>query len=1276
MRIIHIFVVLCEILFVKCQIPSDNFLFGTTRSNVVWFLNGTKEWTDSNKKPTSTGINFTQKFQGLHGTSYFHARNYLVFSYKGTKSIFLSDITSKINVYSYIGTSTTVGHVAVDWLSGNVYWCDGTFGWIGMLPLPASVERATINDKFKVVVDKYLDIPTGIAVEPSHQWIFWTDVGKQPKIERSSLEGKERNVLVLHGLIRPVSITVDTTSNRIYWTDPIRGTIESCDFYGNDRKVLRTDTNAQYYGIEVYKNFVFVSETSKNEILVFSDTDGSPVSDPYGPGVKVSSIGYYTNENQVVSNAACATKGCEHICIIGSDSAATCTCQDGYTLHTDGLQCTAETHVLERSIVFVNNSRICALPITYININQLLKIEADCDVGGVSSGTITHLAINVAGDEIYFTVDTTIYSQKFYQTASSIYTASSQITGLTYDWATNNIYWTLSGSNVIYKGAISGTTQTISTPSAVITLQKPTYITISSLESVIFAVTGENSKQIEIVNLSNSSSNSLQKTGLINPKWLTYNSPKDRLYWTDGKKLGSITSAGNDFKIMSIGGIHVHTKHGIGVYKDYLLWLQSTGGSTSMYVDELNSEDPIYSFALEDLSSPSMFVFYDKNIQPQGNVPCVKNNGGCQQICFVHGYFAKCDCHLGYQLQADEKSCIPENIDTTSFLTIDKLSNRLYKVYNSTVISSVDTGVISPADVAVDYKTDSIVWIESSSGDSIKSIKMDGTSETTITSESSRITSVDVDSSTSNIFYTTSSSIKVFSPKDSTKRSLLPGLSQPDHIALYPAKGQMFWTEKSNGQSVIKQAPMDGSSEEEFARYTEDKMKSPTDIVIDMTDDRLIWSDAGTDRVESISLSNRNDARIILSTTAERPVAVDVDQQYIYFIGQGQRSVTRINKDGTNSQVVFHSILFGRLVTIHKMTETRISEHELCKTNNGQCSKLCLPSGQNTRTCQCREGVSISPDGKICTGDIQCPDSYIDVYIDNQCTRYPDVSCKYECKPGFKKNPNVTEIKCLPHGSWEIESNPLCTRILCLTSITNGNLSSTCNRFTGTKCSFTCGDGYDKVVTTMECLANGQWSEDTTSVCKLGNTETSDDGLSTGAIIGLACGGIVLVVIAVAAIVTCQLQRMRKDSQKMKEELQVAYQRDYNSSTSGYSYTTETTTAADVEVYDEIVEDKMFTEKMQTAKALSESSSSHRYSKWPESDLPPPDYLDVVDVNHVNGRYSPFPERKSTYNSQSNAPTAEGYIRACTIDGDTNGYMTPLSSSINKSNTPSYNNHM
>ena len=35
----------------------------------------------------------------------------------------------------------------------------------------------------------------------------------------------------------------------------------------------------------------------------------------------------------------------------------------------------------------------------------------------------------------------------------------------------------------------------------------------------------------------------------------------------------------------------------------------------------------------------------------------MKDNGGCQQICVVHGYFAKCECYFGYRLQTDENSC-------------------------------------------------------------------------------------------------------------------------------------------------------------------------------------------------------------------------------------------------------------------------------------------------------------------------------------------------------------------------------------------------------------------------------------------------------------------------------------------------------------------------------------------------------------------------------------------------------------------------------------------
>lgn len=62
------------------------------------------------------------------------------------------------------------------------------------------------------------------------------------------------------------------------------------------------------------------------------------------------------------------------------------------------------------------------------------------------------------------------------------------------------------------------------------------------------------------------------------------------------------------------------------------------------------------------------------------SVPCVKDNGGCQQICVVHGYFEKCDCHLGYQLQADEKSCISGKMYKYFFMSY-LVSSNCFLVY-------------------------------------------------------------------------------------------------------------------------------------------------------------------------------------------------------------------------------------------------------------------------------------------------------------------------------------------------------------------------------------------------------------------------------------------------------------------------------------------------------------------------------------------------------------------------------------------------------------------
>jgi hypothetical protein len=56
------------------------------------------------------------------------------------------------------------------------------------------------------------------------------------------------------------------------------------------------------------------------------------------------------------------------------------------------------TPSLNSHIVLWNNP-LTALPITYINIFNYLAMASDCGVGGTSTGTITHLVINVENEK-------------------------------------------------------------------------------------------------------------------------------------------------------------------------------------------------------------------------------------------------------------------------------------------------------------------------------------------------------------------------------------------------------------------------------------------------------------------------------------------------------------------------------------------------------------------------------------------------------------------------------------------------------------------------------------------------------------------------------------------------------------------------------------------------------------------------------------------------------------------------------------------------------------
>ena len=78
--------------------------------------------------------------------------------------------------------------LAVDWVAGNVYWTDPKFNVIEMARLNGSCRY--------VVVTGNVDKPTAIAVDPRHGFLFWSDAGKEPRLERARLDGSDRFVLM------------------------------------------------------------------------------------------------------------------------------------------------------------------------------------------------------------------------------------------------------------------------------------------------------------------------------------------------------------------------------------------------------------------------------------------------------------------------------------------------------------------------------------------------------------------------------------------------------------------------------------------------------------------------------------------------------------------------------------------------------------------------------------------------------------------------------------------------------------------------------------------------------------------------------------------------------------------------------------------------------------------------------------------------------------------------------------------------------------------------
>ncbi|XP_048001348.1 prolow-density lipoprotein receptor-related protein 1 [Leguminivora glycinivorella] len=120
--------------------------------------------------------------------------------------------------------------LAVDWVAGNIYWCDK-----GTDTLEVS---RTDGAHRRVLLRTGLQEPRALALHPARGTIYWSDWGTNAHIGRAGMDGSSPSIIISAGLGWPNALVIAHASNELYFADAREDYIAVADLDGKHVKVL------------------------------------------------------------------------------------------------------------------------------------------------------------------------------------------------------------------------------------------------------------------------------------------------------------------------------------------------------------------------------------------------------------------------------------------------------------------------------------------------------------------------------------------------------------------------------------------------------------------------------------------------------------------------------------------------------------------------------------------------------------------------------------------------------------------------------------------------------------------------------------------------------------------------------------------------------------------------------------------------------------------------------------------------------------------------------
>ncbi|KAJ8925441.1 hypothetical protein NQ315_009274 [Exocentrus adspersus] len=543
--------------------------------------------------------------------------------------------------------------LAVDWLTGNIYFTDTEKQHIGV---------CTENGEYcTVLVNKDIRRPRAIVLNVEEGDMYWTDWGQPAEIAHSLMDGTGDESFVSNNVHWPNGLALDYPNERLYWTDARKMTLESIRLDGTDRRIVLDQIVKHPYAIAVFENQLYWSDWVAHSIQScdkFYGKNHSTVikeSKAYIYGISIFHPALQNrNENP------CDGAFCSDICLLKGDGYS-CACPQNKVLSYDKHVC---RDVKKKQMLIIGFKN------TLIEVEHQLLGKHDVSTITSPAKNIGCLAFNNINNTLLISdLDTkSIISTNLDTGFSEVLDIHDlgEVSAMDYDPMGNNLYMCDEEKKILE-------VVNLNTMSRKILLHDMNGESVQSItlipdEGVMFiSLKKDQISHIDRLTMDGMSRTHVVEQGLVGPVTVYYDNDVHRVFFADAGtgNIESTSVEGDDrhgFRSLSAFPVGLTSlEYDIFWVNDFsktLYWAEKN--STTNYKKKITFDIP---GNVEKLHLTS--ITHKRHYHSV----CQYNNGNCSHLCLMSYKSAVCACPNGWDLSSDNHTCIKrEHCSSTEFL--------------------------------------------------------------------------------------------------------------------------------------------------------------------------------------------------------------------------------------------------------------------------------------------------------------------------------------------------------------------------------------------------------------------------------------------------------------------------------------------------------------------------------------------------------------------------------------------------------------------------------